>query len=140
MRTLTNQLDELERWTRDMDRMLTSVFLREAPRETFWRPPTDVFETDDSVVIKVEIAGMSSDDFEISFANRILRVRGSRADTQRKLSCHCLEIQYGEFISEVYLPGHYAQERIEAQYENGFLTITLPKVAPEQHNIVIQTD
>ncbi len=83
---------------------------------------------------------MSPEDFEISFADRILQIRGNRTDKQRKRSYHCLEIQYGEFLSEVYLPGHYAQDQIEARYENGFLTITLPKLMPEPYNIEIHSD
>jgi HSP20 family molecular chaperone IbpA len=96
-----------------------------------WRPPTDVYETSERVVIKVEIAGMSPEDFQISFSDRILQIRGTRRDRQRKRSYHCLEIQYGDFLSEVYLPGHYDDASVDAQYENGFLTITLPKLLPE---------
>lgn len=125
-------IDDMERWARGMDRLMNSMFLyetRSAP--STWRPPTDVYETEDAVVIKVEIAGMNPDDFEISFADRILRIRGNRVTTERKLSYHCLEVQYGDFESEVYLPGRYDEERFEAHYENGFLTIALPKAPPE---------
>lgn len=128
----TKPIDDMERWARGMDRLMNSMFLyetRSAPPT--WRPPTDVYETEDTVVIKVEIAGMNPDDFEISFADRILQIRGNRMDKQRKLSYHCLEVQYGEFLSEVYLPGKYDEERFEAQYENGFLRISLPKAPPE---------
>jgi HSP20 family protein len=141
MMKITKPADDLERWTRDMDRLMNSMFRYEtlgAP--TVWRPPTDVYETSDLVVIKVEIAGMSPDDFEISFSNRILQIHGFRADRQRKLSYHCLEVPYGEFLSEVYLPGSYAQDQIEAQYDNGFLTVTLPKVAPEAHPIAVHSE
>ncbi|MGE5141515.1 MAG: Hsp20/alpha crystallin family protein [Rudaea sp.] len=129
---ISKPADDLERWAKGMDRLMNSMFIYEtlgAPAP--WRPPTDVYETSERVVIKVEIAGMSPDDFQISFSDRILQVRGVRRDQQRKRSYHCLEIQYGEFLSEVYLPGHYAEAAIDAQYENGFLTITLPKLLPE---------
>lgn len=138
---VTRPIDDLERWARGMDRLMNSMFLyetRSAP--TAWRPPTDVYETEDSVVIKVEIAGMTPDDFEISFAERILQIRGNRLDRQRKLSYHCLEVQYGDFLSEVFLPGKYDEEKIEAQYENGFLSITLPKAPPESpRSIAVQS-
>ncbi|MGE5139465.1 MAG: Hsp20/alpha crystallin family protein, partial [Rudaea sp.] len=85
--------------------------------------------------------GMNPDDFQISFDERILRIRGVRVDKQRKLSYHCLEIQYGEFLSEVYLPGIYDDTAIEAKYENGFLTINLPKLEPEgPHHIAVHAD
>ncbi len=139
---ITKPNDDMERWARGMDRLMNSMFMYEsrgAPAP--WRPPTDVYETPGRVVIKVEIAGMSPDDFTVSFADRILQVRGIRRDKQHKLSYHCLEIQYGEFLSEVYLPGNYAESAIEAQYENGFLTITLPKLPPEgPRDIVVSSN
>ncbi len=141
MMKVKKQSDDLERWARGIDRLMNSMLRYEtfgAPSP--WRPPTDVYETSDTVVIKVEIAGMSPEDFEISFENRILQIHGYRTDRERKQSYHCLEIPYGEFLSEVYLPGNYAHEQIEAQYENGFLRITLPKVAPELHTIVVQAE
>ena len=141
MMKVKKQGDDLERWARGIDRLMNSMLRYEtfgAPAP--WRPPTDVYETSEMVVIKVEIAGMSPDDFGISFANRILQIHGYRYDKERKQSYHCLEIPYGEFMSEVYLPGTYAQEQIEAQYENGFLSITLPKTAPEFHTIAVQPE
>ncbi len=141
MMKITKPMDDLERWSRGIDRLMNSMFRYEAlGAPSPWRPPTDVYETSDLVVIKVEVAGMNPEDFEISFDNRILQISGVRLDKQRKLSYHCLEIQYGEFLSEVYLPGNYAQDQIEAQYENGFLTINLPKVSPEPHNIEVHSD
>jgi HSP20 family protein len=139
---VSKPIDDLERWARGMDRLMNSMFLYETRSvPSAWRPPTDVYETESSVVIKVEVAGMTPDDFEISFAERILQIRGTRVDRQRKLSYHCLEVQYGDFMSEVYLPGRYDDEEIEAQYENGFLTITLPKAPPElPRSIAVQSN
>jgi HSP20 family molecular chaperone IbpA len=141
MMKVTKPMDDLERWSRNIDRLMNSMFRYETlGTPTPWRPPTDVYETSDQVVIKVEIAGMSPDDFEISFADRILQIHGNRIDRQRKRSYHCLEIQCGEFLSEVYLPGQFAQDQIEAQYANGFLTITLPKLVPESRTIEVNSD
>ncbi len=134
-------IDELDRWSRGLDRLLNPMFRYESlSAPSPWRPPTDVYETSDAVVIKMEIAGMTPDDFDISFANRILEIRGTRTDKQRKLSYHCLEIQYGEFLSQVYLPGSYAVDKIQAHYDNGFLTITLPKSVAEPRSIEVHAD
>lgn len=129
---ITYPVDDLEQWTRGVDRLLNSIFLNErSTGRAPWRPSTDVYETEDLVVIKVEIAGMSADEFQISFADHVLQIRGNREDIERKRSYHCLEIPYGEFASEVYLPGIYAESEIEARYENGFLIVTLPKLKPQ---------
>jgi HSP20 family protein len=130
---LTEAFDDLDQFERQVDQMLHVVFPHQhRARTRSWRPPTDVYETDDAVIVKIEIAGMKPEDIQISFVDRVLTVRGTRPDTDAKLSYHCLEIPYGEFSSEVVLPGSYEEETIEAKYENGFLRIWLPKLKRER--------
>lgn len=92
-----------------------------------WRPPTDVYETRDALVVRMEIAGMSEDDFDITFADGRLTVRGVRHDREEKLGYHQMEIPYGEFGAEIHLAIPIRAEAITASYQNGFLIITLPK-------------
>lgn len=127
-----DSFEELLGFTRSMDRMLSSLLLPDSGQPpALWRPPTDVYETQDSVVILIEIAGMDPDKIQVDFSDKILRVRGRRQDKLRRAAAHCLEVQYGEFASEVYLPGQYDLDAIDAEYTDGFLTITLPKAKPE---------
>lgn len=122
-------LEELVGFSLGIDRMLSSMLLHEQGQPlAMWRPPTDVYETEENVVILLEIAGMDPDKIQVEFQDRILRVSGRRLDRQSRASCHCLEVQYGEFASEVYLPGVYNIDAINATYQDGFLTITLPKI------------
>lgn len=124
--------DDIEQFERQMDRMLHTFFPHEhRVRSRVWRPPTDVYETDDAIIVKIEVAGMTPDDFHISFEDRVLTVSGSREDCDAKLSYHCLEVPYGEFRVEVFLAGTFELDRIEARYENGFLYISLPKSKQE---------
>ena len=92
-----------------------------------WRPPTDVYETDLHVVVKVEIAGMKADDFTILFADRLLVISGQRSDPVDKISYQNMEIPNGEFRTEVRIGWPLEQNDIEATYENGFLYVRLPK-------------
>ncbi len=126
--------DELEQFERQMDRMLHSFFPNEhRAKPRLWRPPTDVYETDDAIIVKIEIAGMRPEDFQITFADRVLIVTGTRQDNDAKLSYHCLEIPYGEFRTEIFLSGTYDADQIEARYDAGFLYIALPKSKREHH-------
>jgi HSP20 family protein len=123
-----------------MDRMLNSLMLQDSGQPTsLWRPPTDVYETQENVVILIEVAGMEPDRFRVEFSERILRVSGIRHDKHLRAACHCLEVQYGEFASEVYLPGQYDLDSIDAVYKDGFLTITLPKLPPEAKQIFVNS-
>ena len=130
--------DDIEQFERQMDRMLHAFLPHERrARPRLWRPPTDVYETDDAVIVKIEIAGMKPDDFRISFVDRMLTVTGVRQDVDAKLSYHCLEIPYGEFRAEVFLSGTYIADEIEAKYESGFLYITLPK-SKREHRVPVR--
>ena len=124
-------LDEAQRMQMRMDRlfndMMPTIRWLTAGRQKAWRPPTDVYETDENVIVKVEIAGMSEKDFTISLSNRSLRISGTRRDPDDKRAYQQLEIPYGHFCTEVFLPYAVAYEEIHAAYEGGFLTVVLPK-------------
>lgn len=95
--------------------------------EAVWQPPTDVYETDDQVVIRVEIAGLSDGDYEVTLDGRTLVVAGERRDATPKLAFQQMEIRHGKFRSQVHLPWALEASGQQATYENGFLLITLPK-------------
>jgi HSP20 family protein len=136
-----DSFEELFGFSRSMDRMLSSILLQDSGNPpAMWRPPTDVYETQGDVVILVEVAGMDPDKIQVEFSDRILRISGRREDKHRRAACHCLEVQYGEFTSEVYLPGQYDLEAIDAEYKDGFLTITLPKFKLEARLISVQAE
>ena len=97
-----------------------------------WRPPTDVFETSDNIVVKVEVAGMAEDDFVITFSERRLIIAGIRRDPSAKLGYHQMEIPYGEFRTDVYVSEAVDVDSIEASYESGFLLVTLPKAGAQR--------
>jgi HSP20 family protein len=125
------QRTQVRRMQERMDRLFSDVMPTihwlSGGRQKAWRPLTDVYETDEDVIVKVEIAGMSEEDFTISLSNRSLRISGARRDPDYKLAYQQLEIPYGHFCAEVFLPYAVAYEEIRASYESGFLTVVLPK-------------
>jgi len=111
-----------------------------ARQHKVWRPPTDVYETDDCLVVKVEIAGMAEDDFAVSLDGRRLIISGVRRDPAAKLGYQQMEILYGHFETDVHLSRAVDEERIEATYRNGFLSVRLPKAQPHQVPVVGMED
>jgi HSP20 family protein len=105
-----------------------------------WCPPTDVYETDDCVVVKVEIAGMERDDFLISLDGLRLTIGGVRRDPAEKLAYQRMEIPYGQFETEVHLTRAIDEAGIEAVYQNGFLIVRLPRAKPRQVPIIAAQD
>ena len=133
-------IDEIEQMQQEIERLVQETMAtgRWLPmRESrLWRPPTDVYETDSHVVVKVEIAGMTEDDFDISLTNRRLTISGFRQDPADKLAYQQMEIAYGQFRTQVYLPWPIEEDDVEATYKDGFLQITLPKA--KRKRIVIR--
>jgi len=96
-------------------------------RSSAWSPPTDVYETDDAIVVRVEVAGMRDEDFEIEVEDGFLKISGTRPDVPERRAYHQMEIRYGKFSTTVGLPVPVNVEKSEALYDDGFLTINLPK-------------
>lgn len=100
-------------------------------REEIWRPATDVFETDEYVVVLMELSGIQKEeDVEVTIFNDVVVVTGTRepADRPPKVRYHEMAINFGRFRSEVFLPIKINPDCVDAVYENGFLTIRLSKV------------
>jgi len=101
----------------------------------FWQPSVDIHETEQAILIKVELAGVKADDIQVSLTpdDRILNVSGTRREGQDaredRLRSHHLEIYVGPFERAVALPGGIRLNRdaIKATYRDGFLLVTLPK-------------
>lgn len=93
-------------------------------------PATDVYETAESVVVVVEIAGVSAEEIDISVEGKTLTVRCERSDRQRHLTrlYHQMEICCGLFERTVTLPSEVDPQQASATYSDGILAIVLPKV------------
>jgi HSP20 family protein len=96
-----------------------------------WRPPTDVLETETAYNVVVEVAGMRGSEFSVTFDQRILTIRGIRTDTTARKAYHQMEIDYGEFATEVEVSNPVDASGIEATYSDGFLRVVLPKAHPK---------
>jgi HSP20 family protein len=107
------------------------IHWRIAMRPHVWRPPTDMYETEEAIVVRVEIAGMREQDFGVALEDRTLTIRGVRSDPTERRAFYQMEIPFGEFSTEVELPVPIVTEAVEAIYRDGFLQITLPKARPQ---------
>jgi HSP20 family protein len=102
--------------------------VREGSSKAHWVPNTDVYATDNGLVVKVELAGMRNDSLEITVEGNRLRISGNRPDGCRAPKCSFLvmEINYGPFESVLELPPGYDLSQAKAAYLNGFLRIDVP--------------
>jgi len=108
--------------------------------KAYWVPNTDVYETDNGLVVKVELAGMRSEHLEITVEGHRMRISGNRPDGCRaaKASFLVMEINYGPFESLLELPEAYDLSQAKAAYLNGFLRIDVPLAhRPVKHTKVL---
>jgi HSP20 family protein len=101
---------------------------RESGNRNHWVPNTDMYVTDDLLVIKVELAGMRREDLELSIEDNRLLISGQRPDGCRTCKCKFLvmEINYGSFECVIEIPPGYDLTKAQAAYHNGFLRIDVP--------------
>ena len=110
----------------EFNRLVDSVW---SGRKESWMPAVDVFDNKDAVVVKAEIAGMDPDDIQIEVDDNVLTIKGERkfeeeVDDERY---HRVERRFGSFQRSLALPQGAKAEDIVAAYEDGILTVTVPK-------------
>ena len=94
-----------------------------------WLPALDVFEDDEKVTVQVELAGMRKEDFDISLQDDMLTISGERKSESEKREGESFRSErfFGRFSRSVTLPSPVKAEEVKAAYEDGVLTVTLPK-------------
>lgn len=115
-----------------MDRMFEERFPRPPMPFGRWSPGSlsvDMYETDDNVVIKTAIPGVSADDIEVSVTGDTLTVKAETKEEEEisRESYLRRERRYGSYCRSVTLPGGLEAEKAEAEYTDGVLTLTFPK-------------
>jgi HSP20 family protein len=97
-----------------------------------WRPALDVYSTDTSFEVVAELAGMHGDDIEVVIEGDVLAIHGERPrpQTDRCLSYYEARIPFGQFHAEVGIPFEIDWDEVRADYQNGLLTVSLPRRRP----------
>jgi len=105
-----------------------SRFLNE-PNSRPWTPAVDILETENDLVLKMDVPEVEMKDIDIRLENQTLTVKGERKFENREDSkaYHRIERSYGTFARSFTLPNTVDTEKVRADYKNGVLSITLPK-------------
>jgi len=117
-----------------MDRLFDDAFTRpfSLSREggSSWSSPAiDMYQTEDDIVVKAALPGIKADEVQINVTNDILTIRGETKHEEEKndKSWHIREQRWGAFERSVRLPTGVMSDKAKADFDNGVLTITLPK-------------
>ena len=123
-----DQLPDIRLFDDRFDRLIERAFGRD--RQGPWTPAMDVYETDDRVVVTVELPGVSAEEVDVSVEDSTLTVSGSREFSSEvtQESYHRIERRYGAFSRAVTLPPQVDASKVDARFEDGVLTVDLPKI------------
>ena len=94
-----------------------------------WTPALDLYEDKDNLVVKLEVPGMKREDIDVSLHEGSLSVSGERRSEEKHKDADVYRTErfFGRFQRIVALPTPVAADKVKAQYQDGILTITLPK-------------
>lgn len=130
--------ERVEEFRREISRMLREFYVEGNPLCVFsrkeWIPPTDVYETEDMVVVRMEVAGMKKEDLGVVLeANRLILFGQREGDRiPQTATFRQMEIKYARFHREFLMPSEVDETKVEAVYQDGFLTVRIPKLAEHQ--------
>jgi len=126
-------VNDMQAFQDDMNRVFSEFFGRAPGRRTLteglWAPLMDIEETKDELVIKAEVPGMAKDDIKIQINHDVLSISGERKHEEetKDKTYHRIERTYGKFQRIIRMPTEVQSAKTKASYENGVLTIRIPK-------------
>ena len=135
------QLPDIRLLDDRFDRLIERTFGRD--RQAPWMPAMDVYETDDQIVVTVELPGVHAEDVEVSVEDSTLTVGGARefSSEVEQERYRRIERRYGAFSRAVTLPPKVDTSKVDARFSDGVLTIEIPKVEKvEPTKITVKAD
>ena len=124
--------------SQEVDRLFDELIHRpwgvSRTREAAWTPQLDLYEDDAAFVLEADLPGVREKDFSVTVENRDLVLRGQRTFERicEEENFHCRERQSGAFTRRLRLPSSVDQQKIRAEFHDGVLHVTLPKVQKER--------
>jgi HSP20 family protein len=124
---------ELDSLQNDMNRLFDRFFEGRAANGTArrWIPAMDLVETDDHLVLRGDLPGMTEDDVNIEIKDNVLTVSGERKTERedKREGYHRAERAFGSFSRSLSLPAGVDADKVEANFDNGVLEVRIPKPA-----------
>ena len=122
-----------------MDRLFDDAFTRPLSLKDAWSVPAiDMYQTDDEIVVKAALPGIKADEVQINITGEALTLKGEvkHEEEKKEKAWHIREQRYGSFERSVVLPTDVVADKAKADFENGILTITLPKAEEVKPKVI----
>ena len=118
-------------------------FLNEPSANRPWSPAVDIYETENELVFKADLPDVNQKEIDVRVENQTLTIAGERKfeKKEEKHGFHRIERSYGNFVRSFAVPNAFDTDQIAASYNNGVLTVTLPKkeaAKPKQVKVAVK--
>jgi HSP20 family protein len=139
-------VSDLSRLHDQMRRMLDDMLYQVSPRflvdQRMWSPQMDIMEAPESFLIIAEVSGLNRDDIKVIVKRNMVLISGKRIRPANVNAVRYLqmEIEYGSFERTFQLSTPVEESKIEAHYQDGLLTVVLPKKQSVRKTIPIQSE
>jgi len=129
-------------WFGDIDRWFENFLdwpAHEQQEVARWRPAVDIYEQDDKIVLKADLPDVNEKDLDIRLEDGILTLKAERKfeETKKGDGFRRIERAYGSFERSFSVPENVDPDKIEAHYDKGVLTVTLPKVETKEKKVKV---
>ncbi|MES1023073.1 Hsp20/alpha crystallin family protein [Gloeocapsa sp. BRSZ] len=129
---------EIETLRRQMDQVFDELAGSNQQLETFWKPAVELKDTEDNLILRAEIPGVEGKDLDVQVTREAVAIRGEyrREKQAQERGLFRSEFRYGKFQRVVGLPVAIQNDQVQAEFKNGILTLTLPKVTEARRKVV----
>jgi HSP20 family protein len=121
-----------------VDRLFNELIYRpwgySRPGKEEWNPQLDLYETDTAFILEADVPGVKEEDVSVAVEEKELVLKGQRLFERITThgGFHCRERRAGQFVRRLRLPTSVDQTQIHAEFSNGVLRVTLPKIQHER--------
>lgn len=129
---------EIETLRQQMDRMFDEMAGLKHEQPTFWQPAVELNDTENSVILRAEIPGVEGKDLDIRVTREAVAIAGEHRYEKKAedKGYFRTEFRYGKFQRVIPLPVAVQNDQVQAQFKDGILTLTLPKVTEARRQVV----
>lgn len=131
-------LREIENLQREMNQLFDTIAPTVNGNELVFMPSAEIQETAEAIQLRVEVPGIEAKDLDVQVTAEAVSISGERKSelrTEEKGMARS-EFRYGKFRRVISLPGRVQNDKVAADYKDGILSLTLPKVEAEMNKVV----
>lgn len=129
---------EIETIREQLDKVFDPRATTRDNSEAIWMPALELADAGDNFVLKVQLPGIDPKDIDVQVTREAISISGERRyeNTDEKSGYVRSEFRYGKFHRVLPLPAHIQNDSVQAEYKDGILTLTLPKVTEARNKVV----